>query len=493
MGLSLLAASAGSVQIAMGQSQAQAPAPAPAPTLAAVPTTLTQAAAASAPPQASETLLDKATAANAMSDAPVQSYEDWVADFERQFGQSMNVAQDGRVFYSGRAPVSNDSAADPHYGVQLAAAYDRAVFDMQADFILQTYGREKTKLVLSLFEDQSSNKDAFDPAEIEAATKAGGSRLDALLDKGLALLDKKLDNELVKEGVPPGDIQKMSVEQKKNLFKDNLSKTITKSAFHNMQGLVPVQTRIFPDTKNGKKTMVVAVIAVQSDKTRQFAQDIARKRPSLVKGAPKQLKDLLPADTKGYLDEIGLRFTYDEAGRPMLLSYGRTSVPMDPSWSASRAMRAEQNAQSIAQSNAESNIIAFMNNNIQISESDETGTVNEDWAKKITDVSNGKAGESEETREQVVETIQKFTRSGTATANGELRGTSVLKRWSTQDANGVTHVGVVVGWTYGQLDNANAIDAQSRGRATGQQSDANRAPASDQSRMSKPINNKNDF
>jgi hypothetical protein len=480
MALSLLAAAGAPMQTAMGQSQAQPGAGA-------------QAAATPVPAQASEALLDKATAANAMGDEPVQSFDDWVADFEKQFGQTMGVAQEGRVFYAGVAPISNDSAADPHYGTQLALAYERAMFDMQADYIMANYGRLKAKTILTQFEDQSSNKDAFDPVEVQAAVKAGGGRLEALLDKAVTLLDKKLDNELVKEGVPPDDIQKMSVEQKKNLYKNNLNKSVVKSAYHNMQGLVPVQTRIFPQAVNGKKTMMVAVVAVQSEKTRQFAHDIARKRPTLVKGDPKLLKDILPANEKGYLNEIGLRFTYDEAGRPMLLSYGRTSVPMDPSWSASRAIRAKQTAQGIAQSMAEANIVAFMNNNIQISENTEVGDSNEEWAKKITEIDNGKVGESQQIKEQIAETIQKYSRSGTATANGELRGTSILKRWGTQDANGVEHVGTVVGWTYGQLENANAIDAQARGKADGQQQDAAKSSASDQARTSKAINSKNDF
>ncbi|MBV6271538.1 hypothetical protein KVP09_01205 [Alcaligenaceae bacterium CGII-47] len=442
--------------------------------------------------QASETLLETATSADVMPEQPAQSYENWVASFENQFGQAMNIAQDGRVFYTGFAAISTDSAADPHYGSKLALAYERAMFDMQADYILQNYGRLKAKTIRSLFDDQSSDKDAFDPVEFQKAVDAGGGRLEAMLDKALTLVDKKLDNALVDEGVPAEDIQKMSVEQKKNLAKDNLNKQILKSAYQNMQGLVPVQTGIFPKEANGKKTMVVGVIAVQSEKTRQFAKDIARKRPTLVTGTPKALKDVLPADKKGYLDEIGLRYTYDESGHPMLLAYGRTSVPMEPDWSASRAIRATQNAQGIAQAMAEANIVEFMNTNIQISESSSIGDVNEAWARQITEVNNGKPGEVQQIKEQISETTQKFFKSGTATAAGDLRGTSILKRWDEKDANGVVHVGTVVGWTYGQLDNAKAIDAQARGKADAQQGAA-RDSVSNPSQVSKAINKKDDF
>ncbi|PJI54013.1 hypothetical protein CTI14_20715 [Methylobacterium radiotolerans] len=173
----------------------------------------------------------------------------------------------------------------------MALAYERAVFDMQADYILSTYGRLTTQTILTRFEDQSSNKDVFDPVELEAALKAGGGRLEALIDKALTLLDKKLDNALVEEGVPAEDVKKMTVEQKKTLFKDNLSKSVTKSAYQNMQGLVPVQTRIFSQTANGKKAMLVAVIAVQSEKDpaicaghRAQAADAGQGRPQGAQG-----------------------------------------------------------------------------------------------------------------------------------------------------------------------------------------------------------------
>jgi hypothetical protein len=480
LALCLMMAGGAHAQSAKSEAQAQ-------------PVALARAGESAAPPaQASEALLAQATAAGAMPDKPVQSYEDWVGEFEQRFGQAIGTAQDGRVYYSGMATIAGDSAADPHYGTQLALAYERAMFDMQADYILQNYGRIKAKTIRTLFEDQSSDKSAFDPAELQKAAAAGGGRLEAVLDKALTLVDKKLDNALVKEGVPAEDIRKMSVEQKKNLFKDNLNKQILKSAYQNMQGLVPVQTRIFPVEANGKKTMAVAVIAVQSEKTRQFAKDIARKRPTLVRGNPKALKDILPAETKGYLNEIGLRYTYDESGRPMLLAYGRTSVPMEPGWSASRAIRARQNAQQIAQAMAQANIVEFMKTNIRVSSSVDVGVVNEEWARQITQVDNGKPGEVQQIRDKISETTQKLLTSGTATAAGDLRGTTVLKRWNVKDANGVVHVGTVVGWTYGQLDNANAIDAQKRGNAGTGQGGAQGA-AGDQSRRSKAINGKDDF
>src|SRR5690606_6483822 len=120
------------------------------------------------------------------------------------------------------------------------------------------------------------------------------------------------------------------------------------------------------------------------------------------------------------------------------------------------AFQAKQNATQQAQALAESSIVEFMNTNIQAEQSDELGTVEEEQLARITHFDSGKKADMEDTRRQVSEAISLFTKSGKATAQGDLRGTSVVKRWEQKDENGVMHVGSVVTWTYGQLDNANA-------------------------------------
>lgn len=442
------------------------------------------------PPSTPEAMVDAATPAAAAIDEPVQSFEDWVAEFETQF-QPVGVAAGGRSFFSGQAAVKG-GPLDANFGRQLAMAYEQAMFDMRADFVMQTYGRLQTEAVRSLYDDSSSNRDDFPEAELDSASQAGGNRLTALLDKALTLVDKKLDSELIEQGVPAEDLQRISVEQKKTLYKDNLHKSITKRAVHSMQGLVPVQTRIFTQDGPNGKAVVVGVIAVRSEKTLQFARDISRKQPSLVTGTPRTLAELLPPDAEGYLDEIGLRFAYDEQGRPMLLAYGRTSVAVSPDWSASRAFQAKQNATQQAQALAESSIVEFMNTNIQAEQSDELGTVEEEQLARITHFDSGKKADVEDTRRQVSEAISIFTKSGKATAQGDLRGTSVVKRWEQKDEHGVMHVGSVVAWTYGQLDNANAMDAQGRKKAAS--AGGNTAGAvTDQSRASRRVNDSSDF
>lgn len=440
-------------------------------------------------PATPEALVEAATPASANTAGEVESYFDWISNFENQF-QSIGIASGGRTFFSGQAAVKG-SPLDAAFGKQLALAYEQAMFDMRADFVMEHYGRMKADTVRSLYEDSSSNRDDFPEAELESAAQAGGGRLELLLDKALTVIDKKLDSVLIEQGVPADDVRRSSVEQKKTLYKNNLHKEMVQRAFSSMQGLVPVQTRIFTEDGPNGKTVVLGVIAVRSEKTQQFARDISRKQPTLVTGTPRRLNDLLPADPKGYLDEIGLRFSYDEQGRPMLLSYGRNSVSISPDWSPSRVFQARQNAVQQAQALARSNIIEFMNTSVQVEQSDDIGSVEEEQLERITHFDSGKKSDIEDTRKQVAEAISVFTKSGRATAQGELRGTSVVKRWEQKDENGVLHVGSVVAWTYAQLDNANAIDAQGRNqRATPA---PNAQAAADQSRSSRMVNDRSDF
>lgn len=441
-------------------------------------------------PSTPDALVEAATPAAADNRVAKENFYDWVSSFEKQFQQSMGVAAGGKAFYSGQAAVKG-RLLDPNFGKQLAMAYEQAMFDMRADFVMQHYGRLTAEAVRSIYEDSSSNKDEFPAVELAKAADEGGNRLGQLLDKALTVLDKKLDNELIEQGVPAETVARSSIEQKKTLYKNNLHKSITKRAFSSMQGLVPVQTRIFTEETDNGTLVTLGVIAVRSEKTQQFARDISRKQPTLVTGTPRNLDDLLPSSPEGYLDEIGLRFSYDEQGRPMLLAYGRSSVAISPGWSPSRTFQARQNATDQARALAESSIIEFMNTSIQVDQKDEVGAVEEEQLTRLTHFEAGNQTDIQDVRQDVSEAISTHTRTVRSMAQGDLRGTSVVKRWEQQDENNVVHVGTVVAWTYSQLDNANAIDALNRSPSGGAATPQGNVIG--QSRSSRVVNDRSDF
>lgn len=446
-------------------------------------------ASAAAEQPAVERALAQATPASADSGIAEKTYSDWVREFEEKF-QPVGIAREGKVFFSGMAPV-RVRPTDPNYGKELVLAYERAMFAMQADFIMQHYGRQIARRRTEVMQNASSNREVFDQAEMQRAQNEG--RLAAMFDKALTLMDRKLDNALVEQGVPRERVAQMSMEQKKVLYRDSLTKEVVTSAVRSMQGLVPVQTRIFTETTPRGKVTLVGVIAVQSPKTRQFAEDISRQRGTQVRGDGRKLAELLPGRDPEYLNEIGLRFAYDEQGRPMLISYGRWSLAASPDWSPSRLVTARQIALDQARGLAESSIIEFMNTQIEVTRTQTVGSLTEEVAKQVTKLDEGGGRTYERTQEEVGETIDRYLRNARSVAAGDLRGTSVVKRWEQTDENGVLHVGSVVTWTYAQVDNARAIDQRPSGPAAG----ATAAPAgrttADESRESRTINRLKDF
>jgi len=421
---------------------------------------------------------------------PGVSYEEWVEKFEKDMGVKVGISEAGRLFFEGKASI-RVGPLDPNFGKELVLAYERAISNVQADFILQTYGVLQTAKRTEVFEDASTNSDDFSPTAVQKAQKEG--KLSALFDKALTVMGKKLDAELIKQGVPPANLNRMSIEQKKTTYKNNFTKETIRSAVRSMQGLVPVQTRIFTEATPNGKNFVVGVIAVQSEKTRQFARDMAAKRPTAVRGTPMTLSSVIPDKKSDFLDELGFRFIYDEKGRPMLLSYGRWSVRILPDWAPSRVGRAKENATETARANAEAAIVSFMNTNVAVSDSRTIGSLSEELVGQVSNFEDDQLKGVSKTQQAVGETIDKTLRNVKATATGDLRGTVQVKRWEDTDQNGILHVGSVVVWSYDQLNNANAIERENA--ADGRSSAGSQAGGlvNDESRSSRVINRKQDF
>jgi len=193
------------------------------------------------------------------------------------------VDKKGRVYYYGEA-VIGVSSLDPAYIKEVSLAYEKAMLNLQANFILQTFGKMSVKKIYESFEDDSTNADQFPPLQ-KATHLANEGKIGIIFDKYLDVISNTLDQKLREQGVPESKISKLSIEQKKQLWKNNFTSVMTKKAFKSMQGLVPRKIKI--GDRDG--ATVLAIIAIQSKKTIQFAQDIARKRVSHVQGKPRSL------------------------------------------------------------------------------------------------------------------------------------------------------------------------------------------------------------
>lgn len=432
---------------------------------------------------ASETQVSAAEADNTLNRL---SFRQWVNDFEMQFAPiGRPDPSTGRTFYKAKAIVRVPTN-HPGYSKELVLAYEKAMIDLQANFILQNYATLTTKRISEIMSNDSENARQFDDKNSgnAALLKSTGNKVD--IDKLLSSADANLDKYLVQQGESTDKVSRLSVPQKKLLFRNNLTRESVKRAIQNMRGLVPVQTRLFnSSTSNGDRTEI-GIIAVQSEKTRQFAEDIRMQRPSVVNGQGKVIDEYLPKTDAELLNEFGFRFVYDENGHPMLISYGRWGVASENPNPTRHLMNVE-NAQKTAQSLAEAWIAEFTSTRLQVMDARTQGSVMEEIATRITHFENSEKIGTEDAIEEIGNTIDKSLRSVKTDAAASLKGTSEIKVWEEKDQAGQLHVGSIITWTATQL--ANSQNIERNGGAAG----SNNGPAVNDTRGSRVVNSKDDF
>jgi hypothetical protein len=389
---------------------------------------------------------------------PAQSFGEWSDEFLAKFGYNYGITKNGKTFFRA-SEVVTVKPTDPAFGKELQFAYEKAFLKLQADFILQTYGTIVGQTVSDYFEDDSTNAKEFEPVKVEESTKKG--KLSSMLDKAIAVLDKKLDQILEEQGVEKSELNKMSVAQKKKLFKDNIANSSMKKAYQSISGLVPVKTTIVKDSNSAGSFVRVGIIAVMSDKTLQFAKDMSKKRPTHIRGKGKNLRDVMPIKDKDYLNEIGIRYLYGEDGRPMLLSYGRWSV-VNKSNNPSRYAKKIETAKAKAMTIAQIAISQFQSTQITAQESAEAESISEEIAKKVTNFEGDEIMGTDESVDTINETLDKYFKKIKAKTKMKLRGTSLVRSWEAKDENGIIHVGSVVAWSYDTLESANEVARQQR-------------------------------
>ena len=420
------------------------------------------------------------------------NFEEFKVKFENRMGVSIAESCDGVTFYADKLVLDGVDVNHPDFPKKLQLGYERLMFKLQAQLVMDLYGRQTVKRISELMNDDSTNARAWSEIKKELdEAKNDQNKISKILNKTLDLMDKKLDNELIKEGIPADKVQKSSLAEKKTIFKDNFSKESIKNAIGDMAGLVPVHTKIFTGKNSKGEFVTLGIIAVRSAKTITFAQSIAKKQESGIKGSPNKLKDILPSTNEGYLNEIGLRYVYDEDGRPTLISYAQWSVTAKTD-SASRLERLKEVAQDTASDLAQSNITEFAKSSLVISDTKIVGDISEDISTRITQFENTTNIGSEEKIEQISEIISKTIKKATSTASMQLRGSSELKKWEAVDPKTqVVHLGAVRKFSFKELENQNKMDTQLKPNQAGGSSQDKNLPSVN--RDSKPVNKASDF
>ena len=370
-----------------------------------------------------------------IEDKKVQDYFD---EFEEEKGITYGQTENGRTFYTGDSIVTSGS----NFAKSVNLAYRRAIQSIQANFIRDAFGRIANQRISNYYEDSSSNA-----REFEELPKGG--TLSQIMEKVVQLAGAKLDKALQDLGV---NVQGLTEERKKEIFRDEfISRTITE-AFGSMSGLVPVQTFV-TRTDDGKEYQV-GVIAVVSNKTRMFADDIQKNRTPSINGKGRPIKEFLPKDIQGYINEYGIRMVYDENGQPFIISYGNWGYNKTSS-DSNIVNRIKRNAQESAITEADVAIREFVNTQVYLRDERQTGDSIKQILKQTIKTNDG----SEQITEDVIkDVIDKTAKRVTTSTKGNLRGIRTIKRWSYTDKSGNNYVGAVRVYSYANYVNTtNAI------------------------------------
>lgn len=155
---------------------------------------------------------------------------------------------------------------------------------------------------------------------------------------------------------------------------------------------------------------------------------MALARQSAIKGKGKAISEYLPKDTKGFLNEYGIRLVYDENGAPIILSYGNWGYVADPS-NAKKTNILEDRAKETALTMADAAIIEFINTNLSLKDERTTGDTYEEIIKQSINVNDSS---TQEQTQNVTNIIDKVNSKIKASASGKIRGIRTLKNGAIQ-------------------------------------------------------------
>ncbi|MCR6591703.1 Putative periplasmic protein [Campylobacter insulaenigrae] len=400
-----------------------------------------------------------------------KNLDDFFNEFKEQYGIEYGQTEKGRTFYIGRADVLvNDT--DPQFSKALQLSYQKALLNLQVEFIKDAFGRMSAEKISNYEADNSTNAREFEEL-------SRGGTFSQIIDKVTQLAGAKLDKALQDMGI---NVSGLTEERKKTLFKEQfLIKNLT-SAFGSMSGLIPVQTII--TQKRGEYQ--VGVIAVISNKTRQIAKDMSLGRKSLIVGKGRSINDYLPKDEKSYLNEYGIRLIYDENGAPVILSYGNWGFV--PNANNKMTNRLEDDAKKNASTQADAAILEFVNTNLSFKDERVAGEHYEELIKQNLNINDNSVQDQEQTIANIIDKVKTQIK---ASASGKLRGIRTLKTWNYTGENGVEFVGAVRYYSYDNLKNTNeALNSNQNQEGKNQQTPKN--PANIQ-RKSNVVNDIDDF
>lgn len=365
-----------------------------------------------------------------------------IEEYYRKKGVSQGVTgPKGQVYYHAVERVTADPSSSA-WVKSRAIAFDKAMLELQKNFVFDNWGDTVTATESELFQDDSNN--ARDFAE-EDITK---SRIGAMWDKVVALGDAFLDKWLRDLDVDPEQFHAVPPEQRKDLFLSRYINKTLNEATGRSAGLIVMKTFEGQDDKNNH---VIGVVAKFSPALGQLASNIAYgTEPFLTTkvGKYEPIGEFIMGQTPEQLSTtFGIRLRFDEQGQVVVLSHGMWGFGYKGD-DERRRDRAEQGAARQAASAANSALAKFVNGRLKYAEESEYGEIEEHFLTKRGD---------DITEQDVASVIDRLSSEISLDARADMRGVRTVRQWTYDHPYGHTIKGVIRAWRIDFAEQANEV------------------------------------
>jgi hypothetical protein len=403
-----------------------------APMLAqAQPTPVATPAASTAPAKSGDAVKAVAQAALDAKEVDVsQNIEDQINTYLEKSGlRARQLRHELEILKGVSAVLVSSTSRD--WVMQRSAAYDNALLQAEADYVMQQ-GLQITDQTSARFFHAADQG----PPPYDSGREPGKQA--ELVRKVVALASGKLDGELRNLGIDPKEYGEAPQPQRYLQMQSALKRETARRAMGELTGLVPVQTF---EGHDGRGNYTVGVVAVVSPAMKELAREVLTAHGE-IQADPTRAQDLtqLYANRTELVRDFGVRRMFDGAGSPVLISFAQWAsdyAGSDPAVAQEyRGMAIEQ-----ATATADGQIAQFLSGSMMVDSNSQTGRDLEKQAEQLPD---GYAQDDAATK-TVTSGLLKTMRSR---ANVQVTDIQTFYTWSGKHPDtGQQIVGVIRMWS----------------------------------------------
>ncbi|MBO1518155.1 DUF6844 domain-containing protein [Oceanisphaera pacifica] len=334
----------------------------------------------------------------------------------------------------GVADISLQSSA-PDWGDARTIAYLQAQTKARESLISELHLDVSSKVARESF--RTNKGPEFSPEELRSESK-----MNAMMNKLVAVVDGSLNSKLVELGVDPNDFEAAPKSKRKVMMRKAMMRETETRARGEISGAMIVKT--FEVTDDNGNTSVAVVLST-SNKMKNLLASLQSSKGQVVPKPEKpgvNLDNFLEANKPNLMYEYGVKMLRDEQGYPMLVSFGMAGNDCNP-------VDYEEcnDNRDFAFIEAQQEAYAHISEAYNLYGSMKTNTSKGSQREKVATLTKTEGGEdtvAATTTKLLKETRQMSQMSSSVEG---LVGLSVAKRWThTHPTSGREVNGVVVAW-----------------------------------------------